>query len=1847
MAERVFQAGLGTEWERAYKEGSNISTLILAQVIKVNYKFNSVDLMSMGQKNTFQGSHINNGKFSARLPLEFGGRNSLGQPYGQVKPINVGDMVLVGFVNKSKDAPIVLSVYGTPAVSEQLSRTPFESADPKDDTLVRQTNQYFSLYPSLTYDNIDGEGNKTVTFTGKTFFVTSTLDNTNSGLTDGNHGTEYEDLEQSYYASGEEIEPMNPYAPNMLFKHQGLLTQQGTADNHLTLFHIKDDGTFRTSVMDKADDWRTYFEMTPNGGAKLRKQFDSKVIGKALKRSELGISEDGTLFLRNGDTYLEVKEDGIYSNGLNMDVDLSEIQATLDEQGKKIVIMSTSIEKTNEKVAIITEKTEFMEGEITDFRGELVVMADEISSKVTETQVKDIVDAELGDIVNDVDKIKQDNERLNKIMEDIADDGLITPLEKDTILREWLIIQDEYPTYVLQAKDYEIDSKKYEKAYADLDKYITPILTDMETTTPVDPTEFRANFKNYYDERLKILTSILSKIREIAVDAMKKASEASIDASNAWKEATQAQLDADKANSLISDIASDGKLTPSEKYELKREYDSIVKEYDNVLAQGTKYEVDTTNYTAKYNELVNYVKVNRLFDDMGETIAVDGEELRKTFSDYYASKVAMLRSVTDKAKAITDEYGGRIYLAETQIKQTSEQILLLANKVETIGGTVQTHTAELKVHSEQIASKVTATQVAQQIADTEIGMTNMLLNSGMLFDTTSWRVFGTSENATVTRIAVEGLPNLTNGFEVVKPTSSGESGYAQDKIDVLTETEYTISFMARTTKGTVKARVQKGDGGSEPFAYVDKEVGTKWTRVSMTWTTSNNATKVNYYAGLATGTGTLQIAGMKMEQGVKATAWSPNPKDVKTEIQDEIVKLPIGGTNYIAFSSDSNEYPRLIIKNTGYYRLSRSKAEFEDGRIAITPTTADSALYDIGTTDTAISGVGLQYYGIDPSYTEGYLTFSTDLQAVGGSARIVIYTLTSGAWVPNYSDYVKDANGIKRAVAIAKFDSRTTGFICRVEVSAGTKKAYFGRAQLETGMKSTSWKKSHFDLENDINNVVAGVDVNQAWSWSADGKDRFTRTYPNENLYVDSTMVAKEINVAPWWVRIGADIMLKDVADTGQITFTTEIISTDKDYGVLPRITYYYLDATGKEVYTAVVPSAPVKNGVSTVTHKLYPNLNYTRFQYGYQNSSQTNTNGGDSYKIKVKNEKLEIGEYTLFTTPPSKDYENAYPKYIGTSTKDSDNYKDYLWTMDAKFVDVDKQQQLNGKEGSIMKQPNAPQNPAVGLIWIDNSDVPNVGKRWTGTEWVKMSPTEAGEIGAFSDTGGRDLIDRMSSAEQVITAEGITNTVLQSEDFGSLFNSKANSEDLLDLATIDQLSNQYSAFEAMLKQEVGDSYDTLFKMYAELEQTVSKFDFKIQQAGGINMLRNSLGFSGLDFWGGEQVEGRNLLKNSQLPILSSNNQTTYPASSIVMEDSTGKFVRTRGTSPTTTHSVFSLYSTFNTSQFSENIYGKGTVTASFSARASQKSKMTIMAVTWSPSASLEHDKSEIQLDTQWKTYTFTFKNIPTGEGVRLNPLQTIGISDHTNYWLDTKEWKFEWGDTATPWSPAPEDGASVITSNVETTQDNALANLGFGSGFVHKAGGTRIIQNVTLPAKGVYTMSLFMKKSTSSGAHGGAGIEVFSNGERLAFIGAEEGIAVNEYTQYQYTFTAEDLDVSIHMVSWGNINTTVTMSGLMFNIGELALTWQPYPTEIYNTNVLIDINGITVKNNQTKGYTLITPTEFSGYAQVGSEMKRIFTLNGKTTEVEEIKIRSKIQMGSITILPINSGKNKGWAFIR
>lgn len=52
------------------------------------------------------------------------------------------------------------------------------------------------------------------------------------------------------------------------------------------------------------------------------------------------------------------------------------------------------------------------------------------------------------------------------------------------------------------------------------------------------------------------------------------------------------------------------------------------------------------------------------------------------------------------------------------------------------------------------------------------------------------------------------------------------------------------------------------------------------------------------------------------------------------------------------------------------------------------------------------------------------------------------------------------------------------------------------------------------------------------------------------------------------------------------------------------------------------------------------------------------------------------------------------------------------------------------------------PLDPVIDQLWLDTSAVPNVLKRWNGTQWVKASPTEAEDVGAETPEGAQEKVD-------------------------------------------------------------------------------------------------------------------------------------------------------------------------------------------------------------------------------------------------------------------------------------------------------------------------------------------------------------------------------------------------------------------------------------------------------------------------------------------------------------------------
>lgn len=77
----------------------------------------------------------------------------------------------------------------------------------------------------------------------------------------------------------------------------------------------------------------------------------------------------------------------------------------------------------------------------------------------------------------------------------------------------------------------------------------------------------------------------------------------------------------------------------------------------------------------------------------------------------------------------------------------------------------------------------------------------------------------------------------------------------------------------------------------------------------------------------------------------------------------------------------------------------------------------------------------------------------------------------------------------------------------------------------------------------------------------------------------------------------------------------------------------------------------------------------------------------------------------------------------------------------------------IGSKEDTIYKQSTAPAH-AAGRLWLDTTTTPNVLKRSTGSAWVKVTPTTAAEVGAYSSSDGSALAGRITTAESNITQQ-------------------------------------------------------------------------------------------------------------------------------------------------------------------------------------------------------------------------------------------------------------------------------------------------------------------------------------------------------------------------------------------------------------------------------------------------------------------------------------------------------------
>ena len=177
----------------------------------------------------------------------------------------------------------------------------------------------------------------------------------------------------------------------------------------------------------------------------------------------------------------------------------------------------------------------------------------------------------------------------------------------------------------------------------------------------------------------------------------------------------------------------------------------------------------------------------------------------------------------------------------------------------------------------------------------------------------------------------------------------------------------------------------------------------------------------------------------------------------------------------------------------------------------------------------------------------------------------------------------------------------------------------------------------------------------------------------------------------------------------------------------------------------------------------------------------------------------------------------------------------------------------------------------------------------------------------------------------------------------------------------------------------------------------------------------------------GLELGGRNLLRNSRLIWMNSNNNAKYPISCTEMTENGVSFYRVKRTDTTNfPEPTISLYSVIPKTSFAYGEMIGKQVTLSFKARVSHEVQGGFMGVTYGGSSAVNFGKQRELYTTEWKTYYVVideFPDLTDRTGVRWNPdslYLTADILD--DFYLDIRDYKFEFGNMPSDWTPAPEE---------------------------------------------------------------------------------------------------------------------------------------------------------------------------------------------------------------------------------
>lgn len=175
----------------------------------------------------------------------------------------------------------------------------------------------------------------------------------------------------------------------------------------------------------------------------------------------------------------------------------------------------------------------------------------------------------------------------------------------------------------------------------------------------------------------------------------------------------------------------------------------------------------------------------------------------------------------------------------------------------------------------------------------------------------------------------------------------------------------------------------------------------------------------------------------------------------------------------------------------------------------------------------------------------------------------------------------------------------------------------------------------------------------------------------------------------------------------------------------------------------------------------------------------------------------------------------------------------------------------------------------------------------------------------------------------------------------------------------------------------------------------------------------------------------RNLLDNSQLFGMQSNHATNYPIDVTETLEGNTKFLRVKNSKKGTDTITFSVYNSIRFADIPENLAGKE-ITVSHKVRASKNVDMTLMALVFKTTGTPDFkfpDYGKIyNITTEWQTVSSTVtlpSDLSQYGGIRY--IISSPTTPQPDLYVDYREWKLEYGNRVTDWTPSTGDVDKLI----------------------------------------------------------------------------------------------------------------------------------------------------------------------------------------------------------------------------